>query len=78
MGGPPQPGEDQEVVVSVTGPEKGDKAPDVDSFNADFKKFTTEVQDLRKKYPRLKVKVGKISYKKRDPQDSFEYREWKA
>ena len=75
MGGPPLPGEDQDVNITVTGPDKSDQ--DVNTYNADFKKFVGEVQELRKKYPRLKVKVSKITYKKKDPQDSFEYREWK-
>lgn len=77
MGGVPQPGEDQEVVVSITGPEQNESAGDVSAFNAEFKKFTEEVQELRRKYSRLKVKVSKISYTKKDRDDSFGYREWK-
>jgi hypothetical protein len=74
MGFAPPRGEDQEVVVSITGPEKGVPNADVEKFNADFKSFTEEVQALRKKYPRLKVRVSRISYMKKDPQESFEYR----
>jgi YbbR domain-containing protein len=74
MGGPPMPGEDQNVTVTVTGPDKGDNSSE---YNSDFKKFVDEMQALRKKYTRLKVTVRKITYEKKDRNDSFEYREWK-
>jgi hypothetical protein len=35
------------------------------------------MQALRKKYARLRIKVLKISYRKKSDSDSFEYREWK-
>lgn len=75
MGGPPQPGEDQDVSVTVTGPDKND--PSVGDYNNDFKNFVADMQALRKKYARLKIKVLKISYRKKSDSDSFEYREWK-
>ena len=74
MGFAPPEGEDQEVVVSIIGPEKGIPNSEVEKFNADFKSFTEAVKALRERYPRLRARVSRISYTKKDSRESFEHR----
>ena len=71
MGGPPDLGEEQQTTVSISGPDKGASKADKEAFDADFAEFKKKVRDLRKNYPRLKMKVSKIAFTKKDPNDSF-------
>jgi uncharacterized protein YaaN involved in tellurite resistance len=71
MGGPPQPGEDQEVTVDITGPEEGASEEEKATFKRNFEQWKKDIEELRKKYAKLKIKVSKIAYKKKKPDESF-------
>jgi hypothetical protein len=73
MGGPPQPGEDQEVTVDLDGPEDGASDKEKDDFKKSFEQWKKDIAALREKYAKLKIKirVSKIAYKKKDPDESF-------
>jgi len=71
MGGPPQPGEDQDVCVTISGPSEGASKPDVDAFADQFRRFKAEIKDLRARYPLLKVTAKKICYRKKDATKGF-------
>ena len=72
MGGPPDFGEDQESTVSISGPDKNASKTEKDAYDAEFNEFKKAVRELRKKYPRLKARIARITYTKRDPNDSFD------
>jgi hypothetical protein len=72
MGGPPDLGEDQDATVTISGPEKGASKSEVDTFKKEFDSFKKEMKALRGKYSILKFRVSKITYIKKDPNDSFE------
>jgi uncharacterized protein YukE len=71
MGGPPQPGEDQEVTVDITGPEEGTSEEGKATFRNSFEQWKKDIEQLRKKYANLKIKVSKIAYTKKRADDSF-------
>ena len=71
MGGPPQPGEDQEVTVDITGPEEGTSAEEQAAFRKNFEQWKKDIEELRKKYAKLKIRVSKIAYTKKKPDASF-------
>jgi hypothetical protein len=71
MGGAPQPGEDQEVTVDIAGPEKGTSEEEKEKFKKNFEQWKSDIEALRKKYAQLKIKVSKIAYKKKKPDESF-------
>lgn len=72
MGGSPDRGEDQEVTISIAGPEKTATTEEMDTFKAQFEKFKADVKKLREAFKAGKVTVTKITYVKKDAKDSFE------
>ena len=71
MGGPPLPGENQEVTVHITGPDAGASGAEKEAFKKSFEQWKQDIEALRKKYAQLKVKVSKVAYKKKNPDESF-------
>ncbi|HZP35368.1 MAG TPA: hypothetical protein VFE48_02635 [Methylomirabilota bacterium] len=71
MGGPPLPGEDQEVTVDITGPDADASPKEREAFEKSFNDWKKDINALRQKYGKLKVKVSKITYKKKNPDESF-------
>jgi hypothetical protein len=66
MGDPTEPGEDQEATVVIEGPPANADPPTKAEYDADFTKFKAEVRQLYKRYPRLRIRLRRVTYVKKE------------
>jgi hypothetical protein len=66
MGDPTEQGEDQEATIIIEGPPASASKSAKAEFDSDFKDFKAEVKKAYAKYPRLKVRLKRLHYVKKD------------
>lgn len=71
MGGPPDEGEEEQVTVNISGPKKGSTPAELAKYKEAFDKYKAGVKKVRAEFKLLEAKVYKVTYRKKDPKDSF-------